>query len=116
VDDKGKGRQLQIEEALRCIDFDDVRPQLLRCEAELLLHHPLFEIRKWSLDLPREIAPRGQFAIACCLTGSLRCAGVDLKPGEFFLVPAQLQDRQLQPQTAGTSLLRVTIPPQPRSV
>ena len=35
----------------------------------------LFEIQKWSLDSPREIALAAQFAIACCLTGSLRCAG-----------------------------------------
>src|SRR5204863_258349 len=76
----------------------------------LLLHHNLFEIQKWNLDSPREIAPRGQFAIACCLTGSLRSAGVDLARGEFFLIPGQLQDRQLYPRTEGTSLLRVTIP------
>jgi hypothetical protein len=35
---------------------------------------------------------------------------VDLKPGEFFLIPAQLQDRQLLPRTEKTTLLRVTIP------
>jgi hypothetical protein len=29
---------------------------------------------------------------------------------EFFLVPAQLEDRQLKPQSEGTSMLRVTIP------
>jgi hypothetical protein len=83
---------------------------LLRADGELLLHHDLFEIQKWNLDSPREIAARGQFAIACCLTGSLRCADVYLRRGEFFLVPSQLQDRQLHPRTDGTSLLRVTIP------
>jgi mannose-6-phosphate isomerase len=110
VDDKGKSRQLHIEQALQCIDFDDVRPRLLHPERELLLRHNLFEIQKWNLDSPREIAPRGKFAIACCLTGSLRCADVDLMPGEFLLIPAQLQDRQLHPKTEGTTLLRVTIP------
>jgi mannose-6-phosphate isomerase class I len=82
----------------------------LQPEDELLLRHNLFEIQKWNLDSPREIAPRGRFAIVCCLTGSVRCADVDLMPGEFFLVPAQLQDRQLLPKTEGTTLLRVTIP------
>jgi len=110
VDDKGRQRQLHIAQALQCMDLDDVRPQLLQPEAELLLRHNLFEIQKWNLDSPREITPRGKFAIACCLTGSLCCAGVDLKPGEFFLVSAQLRDRQLHPRTEKTTLLRVTIP------
>jgi len=70
----------------------------------------LFEIQKWNLGSPREIAPRGQFAIVCCLAGELSCAGVDLAPGEFFLIPASLEDRQIKPRAKGTTLLRVTIP------
>ncbi len=110
VDDKGEQRQLHIDQALQCIDFDDVRPGLLESEGELLLRHDLFEIQKWNLDSPREIAPRGQFAIVCCLTGSFRGGGVDLMPGEFLLIPAQLQERQLHPRLDGTTLLRVMIP------
>jgi mannose-6-phosphate isomerase len=110
VDGQGKQRQLHIDQALQCIDFDDVRPRLLRPVGELLLRHNLFEIQKWNLDSSREIAPRGKLAIACCLTGSLRCADVKFKPGEFFLIPAQLQERQLLPQSESTTLLRVTIP------
>jgi len=110
VDDKGKQRQLHVDQALQCIDFDDVRPRLLHPEGELLLHHNLFEIRKWNLDSPREIAPRGQFAIACCLAGSMHCADVDLRPGEFFLIPALLRDRSAEPIEKATSLLRITIP------
>jgi len=110
LDDKGNRRQLHIDQALQCIDLDDVRPQLLHPEGDLLLRHDLFEVRKWNLDSPREIAPRGQFAIACCLTGSVQCARANLQPGEFFLAPAQLQDRQLLPRSEKTTLLRVTIP------
>ena len=110
LDDKGNPRQLHIDQALQCIDLDDVRPQLLHPEGDLLLCHHLFEVRKWNLDSPREIAPRGQFAIACCLTGSVQCARANLKPGEFFLIPSQLEDRQLFPRTERTTLLRVTIP------
>jgi mannose-6-phosphate isomerase len=110
VDDTGRQRQLHIDQALQSIDFHDVRPGLVQPEGELLLRHNLFEIQKWNLDSPREIAPRGQFAIACCLTGYIRCVDVDVRPGEFFLIPAQLQDRQLHPQDKRTTLLRVTIP------
>ena len=110
VDKKGKPRQLHIEQALKCINFNDVKPKLIEPKGELLVRHKLFEIKKWNLDQPREVAPIGQFAIVCCLTGSLRCADIYLAPGEFFLIPAQLQYRQLHPQTEETSLLRVTIP------
>lgn len=110
ADDGGKLRQLHLAQALQCIDFDDVRPRLLHPEGELLLRHDLFEIQKWNLDSPREIGPAGQFAIVCCLSGCLRCNDTDLLPGEFFLSPAQSQDRQLHPRTEATSLLRIAIP------
>ena len=110
VDDEGKPRQLHVEKALQCIDFDDVRPQLLRPTGEVILRQDLFEIQKWNLVSPREVAARGQFVIVCCLTGLVHCAKVNLKPLEFFLIPAQLQERQLHPRIEGTTLLRVTIP------
>src|SRR5881394_2422767 len=106
VDDKGKQRQLHIDQALQCIDFEDVQPKLIQSEGELLISHSLFEIRKWTLDGRREVAPLGQFAIICCLTGSLNCASVELAPGEIFLVPAYLQNRQLKSLASQTSLLR----------
>jgi len=110
IDGKGCARQLHIDQALECIDFNDVVPELIKPKGELLVKHPLFEIQKWNLDAPREAAPRGQFAIFCCLSGKLRCADVDLAPGELFLVAASLQDRQLKPRSEKTNLLRVTIP------
>ena len=110
VDHEGKPRQLHVDQALQCIDFNDVEPKLIEPKGELLVRHELFEIQKWKLDSSREITPLGQFAIVCCLTGSIQCADVDLVPGEFLLVPAQLQDRRIEPVKEGTSLLRVTIP------
>jgi mannose-6-phosphate isomerase len=114
VDDAtGQPRPLHVDHALECIDFDDVAPKLIEPRGELLVTNELFEIQKWKLDAPREAVPLGQFAIVCCLTGALACADVDLKPGEFFLLPASLQDRQLQPRANGTTLLRITIPATP---
>jgi mannose-6-phosphate isomerase len=110
VDDSGKPRQLHVDQGLQSIDFNDVAPSLIQPEGEILVRHQLFEIQKWILDAPREIGPAGQFAIVCCLTGTVRCADVDLRPGEFLVAPATLQDRQLQPRAGGTTLLRVTIP------
>jgi mannose-6-phosphate isomerase len=110
VDNKGTPRELHVEQALRCIDFTDVTPKLIEPRGELLLRHRLFEIQKWNLHKPREVAPLGGFAIVCCLSGSLRCGDADLSPGGFCLVPAQLRDRQLKPLATQTTLLRVTIP------
>jgi mannose-6-phosphate isomerase len=110
VDDQGERRQLHVDQALQCIDFNDVAPEPITPSGELLVRHELFEVQKWSLDAQRAIAPLGQFAIVLCLTGALRCAGVDFTPGEFFLVPAALQGRMIYPRGEGASLLRVTIP------
>ena len=110
VDATGNARQLHVDQALQCIDFTDVGPHLVEPNGEILIKDELFEIQKWNLDSSREIAPLGQFAIVCCLTGSLRCASVDLVPGEFFLIPARLEDRTVAPLKKATSLLRVTIP------
>jgi mannose-6-phosphate isomerase len=110
VDHDGKPRQLHVDQALQCIDFNDVEPKLSEPKGELLVRHELFEIQKWKLDSSREIAPLGQFAIVCCLTGSIQCANIGLAPGEFLLVPAQLPDRRIEPVKEGTSVLRVTIP------
>ena len=105
VDENGKARQLHVDQALQCINFDDIEPK-----GELLVRHELFEIQKWDLNSPREIAPLGQFAIIGCLTGLLRCSDIDFAPGKFCLVPASSPDRQVSPRSAETSLLRVTIP------
>lgn len=106
----GKPRQLHFDQALECIDFNDVAPDLVKPEGEVIVRNELFEIQKWNLDSPREVTTAGKFAIVGCLTGALSCANVDLRPGEFFLAPASLQDRQLQPRADATTLLRITIP------
>src|SRR5438270_4299871 len=77
----GKPRALHVDQALECIDYDDVAPKLIEPKGELLVRDKLFEIQKWKLDSPREIAPPGRFAIVCCMSGSLSCADVDLRPG-----------------------------------
>ena len=107
----GTKRDLHVEQAIQCIDFEDVQPKLIQSEDELLISvSSLFEIRKWNLDEAREAAPLGQFAIVCCLTGNISCGDATLAPGEFFLVPAHLEDRQLKPLAPDTTLLRITIP------
>jgi mannose-6-phosphate isomerase len=117
VDENGKARQLHVDQALQCINFDDIEPKLIEPKGELLVRHELFEIQKWDLNSPREIAPLGQFAIIGCLTGLLRCSDIDFAPGKFCLLPASSRDRQVSPRSAETSLLRVAVVPEsPRAL
>jgi len=106
----GKTRQLHIEESLQSIDFTDFEPQLQSPEGDHLVKCQHFYIEKWNLDAPREAVPTGDFAIFTVLTGLVTSAGHNFKPGDFFLVPAALEDRTLHPATEGTSVLRTTIP------
>ena len=106
----GKPRRLHVDESLQSIDFNDFEPELVRPKGETLVRDPAFVIEEWNLTLQREAAPSGEFAILCCLSGEVECAGSRFKPGEFFLVPAMLQDRHVHPRADGTHLLRVTIP------
>jgi mannose-6-phosphate isomerase len=110
VGEHGKPRDLHIDQALASIDFNDCQPKLVQADGEVLVRHDLFEIQKWDLAVSREIVPQGQFAIVYCIEGKLRCADIDLGRGEFFLVPAHLPDRRIEPMAPQTSLLRVTIP------
>ena len=106
----GKPRQLHIEEALRCIDFKDREPQVLRVDGELLVRHALFEIQRWNVTGRREVAPSGRFAILFCLAGEIVSAGITIKPGEFVLIPAAMPDRYIQPRADVAKILRVTVP------
>ena len=106
----GKMRQLHIEESLQSIDFSDFEPTLERPRGETLVRCPFFHVEKWELTQPREAAPAGDFAIFTALAGIVKCAGLEFRPGEFFLVPASLQNRSLEPAGASAALLRTTIP------
>ena len=110
VDEAGAARQLHVEQALRSIDFHDHEPDLVRPTGESLVRHDLFEVEKWALGCPREISPRGTFAIVICLSGEVECAKMNFRAGELFLVPSSLAERTLVPRADETSLLRVTMP------
>src|SRR5437773_8038062 len=111
VDEQGKPRKLHRDQALQCIDFNDVGPKPITPSDDLLARHERsFAVRKGNLVSPRDIAPLGQFAIVLCLTGELQYGGIEFTPGDFFLVPASVKHRSIYPREKGTSLLRVTIP------
>ena len=110
LDDAGTPRKLHLEESMRSINFEDHAPALVQPQGESLVRHSLFAIERWALQADRSAGPRGRFVIIACLSGEIDCAGIILRSGEFFLLPATVEDRILRPRTADTALLHVTIP------
>jgi len=106
----GKTRELHIDQSLQSIDFEDFEPSLQDAEGETVVDCPYFRVEKWDLAQPREAAPAGGFAVFTVLAGAVHCAGLEFRPGEFFLVPATLVDRELHPIGDTAALLRTTIP------
>lgn len=108
---KGRAaRPMHLQEAMQCIDFNDIEPGLVKSKGEPLVRQESFEIDKWELAKDREIAEGGRFAIVVCLTGRIECAGREFRPADFFLVPAQQSDRLVRPVEPETSLLKVALP------
>ena len=110
VDGTGQPRELHIEQALQCIDFNDCQPELVKPAGERLIKDELFEIQKWNLTERRDLAPVGEFAIVCVLSGNLRMGGTEIQPGDLCLLPANSQNREIVPLTKAASILRITIP------
>jgi mannose-6-phosphate isomerase len=106
----GKVRELHIDESIESIDFTDFEPVLQVPQGETLVDCPYFRVEKWDLAESRESSPPGSFAIFTLLEGAAKCAGVEFRPGAFFLIPATLEDRVLEPVAGAASLLRTTIP------
>lgn len=106
----GKPRALHVAESMKSIDFNDFEPKLQQPDSNPLVKCEYFQVERWTLDVPREAAPDGDFAIITCLTGEVECAGTTFGPGQFFLIPASLEDRIVKAATPGTTVLRTTIP------
>jgi mannose-6-phosphate isomerase len=102
----GRPRELHVEQALACIDFDDFEPSLVAADwrdegprqSRCLADHPLFKViehratgslrERWSSD---------RAAIFGVVSGAVRLEhpasgeNLELGPGQFALVPAAAQ-------------------------
>jgi mannose-6-phosphate isomerase len=106
----GKTRQLHVDESLQSIDFTDFEPTLQAADGETLVDCLHFHVEKWELAGSREGSAAGSYAIFTVLSGAVTCAGEEFRPGDFFLVPATLENRTLHPVAGLVSLLRTTVP------
>ncbi len=104
----GTQRELHVQESLRCIDFDDLRPELARPDGESLVREEFFNVDKWHLDGERKATLANSFAIFCCLIGPVECCGRAFQAGQFFLLPASLSGTTIR-ASGRSELLRITI-------
>lgn len=106
----GKPRDLHVTESMASIDFEDFEPELTPTSQSLVADCPFFHVEKQRLSSPFNIAKVDDFSIITCLTGSVECGGVTLKPGFFMLIPATPSEAILTPGELDTSILVTRLP------
>ncbi len=106
---EGKERELHLGAALRSINFDDWEPGLVRQNGEVLARCQEFTVEKWELAAPRPALDRVGFALFFCVCGAVKMSGIEMRAGEFFLVPATGLGVSLDPVAPATELLRITL-------
>jgi mannose-6-phosphate isomerase len=107
----GKPRELHIEESMASINFDDMEPEIVTPENDVLVECVEFCVERWDLPAPRESSGTN-FAIFTVIDGRVQCGGRIFDRGAFFFMAASSLDRELKPLVEGTRVLRTTIPVQ----
>ena len=105
----GQPRQLHLEESMSSIDFNDYEPSLNKASSGVVADCSFFHVEKWLLEKPRRATEQNDFSIFTCLTGSVSCGNKTFHPGDFFLVPAAMQEAMLLPQAERTTLLQTRL-------
>lgn len=107
----GRPRGLHVSQALACIDWDDVEPELLRGEQARRIATSHFEMERRALRAGQHepAAPEGECAIVGVLEGSVTCRERTFTAGDFFLTPPSA-GLELSAQTDQAEVLRVLLP------
>lgn len=113
----GKPRALHIRESLASMDFNDFEPPLIdapfikvgEARMRLLVQSPLFFVQAMKADADARIhLPSKKMQIIGVLSGRLRIedrtSPVDLREGQFGLVPACLENAAVHVENSSTFL------------
>lgn len=114
----GKPRELHVEASMRCIDFGDFEPDLIRTErvprgdvfVATLVRDRLFTVEEWSAAAGAtcKVPCRKVGLVIGVVAGTLEVHGAGraeiVGPGGFALVPACLQQVELRASAAFTFL------------
>lgn len=118
----GRPRELHIEEALACIDFDrgpvnPVSPRVISDNdprSELLVESEYFTTRRHTSDTPFTLEAARSFRVLMMLDGTATVSTNDdkceLEKGASALVPACCGAVEVRPQGRGVTLLEATGP------
>ena len=88
----GKPRELHVEQSLRCIDFGDVEPELVRTPGTIAdWEHFSFAVT----GLGRYQPPDGEAAIVAVVEGEARCGNRAFGVGSVFLLAASHGPREV---------------------
>ncbi|MFZ4763795.1 MAG: type I phosphomannose isomerase catalytic subunit [Roseimicrobium sp.] len=105
----GKPRALHVPESLASIDFADHEPALATKDTDgTVASCPYFHVEEWQMHAPRADATESG-ALFTIIQGRVRCGGSEFARGDFFLLPAQAQDRTLSPMSASAIVLRTSL-------
>lgn len=84
----GAPRELHTDQALRCIDFDDVEPSMGEAQGERLVSCEHFRVERWEIE-PGTARGGGEarFALYTVVEGAVDCGQSTFGPGRSFLLP-----------------------------
>jgi mannose-6-phosphate isomerase len=124
LDASGNPRELHVEQALNCIDWENRQPSKIipakhdcgnRPSEQILLKNEHFIISRLELREPVRTATRADsFEVVFVEHGSLTLEGpreLRLNSGQVALIPAALRDGRIIPDEPGTVFLSVLLPP-----
>jgi mannose-6-phosphate isomerase len=115
IDAKGHPRELHVDQSLRCIDFEDFEPELMKANQTLsqqtLVNDPLFQVATRKGNNRQQINLRGAFAIIGGISGEVRINAsepvIRLGAGQFCLVPSTIGSVDLE-GTSDSKFLWIT--------
>jgi mannose-6-phosphate isomerase len=117
----GKPRELQVDQALACIDYKDGAAGLVSpvveagapAERERLFNCDFFRVWRLHGESPFNVGATGELRVLVCLQGAgqveFNSSSYGVGRGEVWLLPAAVGVCAFQPQSAVT-LLEIAIP------
>ncbi len=87
----GKARELHIEEALKCIDFSDVKPKMDNVESNIIVDSEHFQISKHTCEKDEQVIfNNDQFAVLTLVSGVMMNEEKEIfKTGDTVFIPAK---------------------------
>lgn len=101
----GKPRELHIDESLASIDFNDHEPSLTQPVGETLAACEHFKVERWRFSGSR-VDGEAVGALFTVTDGAVRCVGREFYRGDFFLLPAASEERELSAISPTAEVLR----------